>query len=306
MMPRIVFMGSPEFAIPIVKSLHNEYSLVGIVTQPDKPAGRGKVLTPPPVKEFALANHIQILQPVKLRDAAAFEQISTWSPDLIVVAAYGQILRPNILDLPRFGCVNVHASLLPRWRGASPIQASILAGDQKTGVTIMNMDVGMDTGGIFTQESMDIASEDTAGTLTAKLAVLGADLLSRTLPKVLAGTCVPIPQVESEATFCTLIKKEDAILSFHETGRDLVRKIRAYNPWPFAKMTIHNMELNILKGHCIDDLDVPAGETVIYHKQPAVGTTEGLLVLDEVQKAGKQPLAGRSFLNGVHDWGPIV
>ncbi len=299
-------MGSPEFAIPIVNILNNEYSMVGVVTQPDKPAGRGKVLTPPPVKEFAVSNNIPIIQPVKLKDNAAFEQITDWAPDLIVVAAYGQILRQNILDLPKFGCINVHASLLPRWRGASPIQAAILTGEKKTGVTIMKMDVGMDTGGIITQESVDIELADTAGTLTGKLAILGSELLSRTLPHYFAGKCDPIPQEEAEATFCSLIKKDDAIITFHEAGIALERKVKAYNPWPLAKMTIQNLELNILKAHHVEYSGISAGETVIYQKQPAVGIMDGLFVLDMVQKPGKKPVDGRSFLNGVRDWGRII
>jgi len=164
----------------------------------------------------------------------------------------------------------------------------------------------MDTGGIITQESVDIELEDTAGTLTEKLAILGSELLSRTLPNYFAGKCKPITQIDAEATFCSLIKKDDAIITFHEAGIALERKVKAYNPWPLAKMTIQNLELNILKAHHVEYSGISAGETVIYQKQPAVGIMDGLFVLDMVQKPGKKPVDGRSFLNGVRDWGRII
>jgi methionyl-tRNA formyltransferase len=178
---RVVFMGSPEFALPTLRLLSESYPVVGVVTQPDKPAGRGNLLTPPPVKILAEALGIEVIQPQRLREPWALEQLQIWQPDLIVVAAFGQILRPIVLDLPKFGCINVHASLLPRWRGASPIQAAILHGDRETGVTIMRMDPGMDTGPILSQHSIAIHPEDTAGSLSPRLAETGANLLIQTL-----------------------------------------------------------------------------------------------------------------------------
>jgi methionyl-tRNA formyltransferase len=178
MKPRIVFMGSPEFALPIIQELWKNYPIVGIVTQPDRPAGRGRILTPPPVKQLALELGLEFIQPEKLKEPAAQEKLQSWQPDLIVVAAFGQILRKSVLELPQYGCINVHASLLPRWRGAAPIQAAILNGDERTGITIMKMDPGVDTGPILRQDSLEIRSDDTAESLSNRLAPIGARLLS--------------------------------------------------------------------------------------------------------------------------------
>src|ERR1041384_762811 len=186
-MTRVVFMGSPDFSLPTLKALAQNYEVVGVVTQPDRAAGRGRELKPPPVKVLAQELGIPIIQPEKLRQPEAMEQLHLWNPDLIVVAAFGQILRKDVLYLPRFGCVNVHASLLPRWRGAAPINAAILHGDEETGVTIMKMDVGLDTGPILTQRSIPLTRDDTAGSVFQKLSQLGADLLIETLPDYLSG-----------------------------------------------------------------------------------------------------------------------
>ena len=172
-------MGSPDFAVPALEALARDYPIVGVVTQPDRPAGRGGTLKPPAVKEAALRLGLPIIQPEKLRQPEAMDQLRAWAPDLIVVAAFGQILRPEVLDLPKFGCINIHGSLLPRWRGAAPIQAAILAGDVETGITIMKMDPGVDTGAILSRRYIPITPDDTAGTLFAKLAPLGANLVTR-------------------------------------------------------------------------------------------------------------------------------
>src|SRR5512139_2910075 len=177
MTTRIVFMGSPDFSLPTLRALAEQYPIAGVVTQPDRPAGRGRTLTPPPVKQLAVELGLPIIQPRRLRQPEAMEQLLAWAPDLIVVAAFGQILRPEVLELPAHGCINVHASLLPRWRGAAPIQASLLHGDRETGVTIMVMDPGIDTGPIMAQRSLRIDPDDTAGSLSNRLSQLGADLL---------------------------------------------------------------------------------------------------------------------------------
>ena len=190
---RVVFFGSPEFSLPALEALHARFGLAGVVTQPDRPAGRGRQLTAPPVKVIADDLSIPIIQPEKLKAPEVFDKITSWQPDLIVVAAYGQILHQNILDLPRFGCLNIHPSLLPRWRGASPIPFALLAGDPVTGVTIMKMDAGMDTGAILSQELYSILPEDNAGALHDRLALKGADLLLRTIPGYINGQVVPIP-----------------------------------------------------------------------------------------------------------------
>ena len=200
-------MGSPEFAVPSLRRLAQEYTVVGVVTQPDRPAGRGKQLTPPPIKVLAEDIGIPLIQPRRLSQPEALDQLIQWQPDLIVVAAFGQILRAAVLELPRYGCLNVHASLLPRWRGAAPVQAAILNGDLVTGITIMIMDAGIDTGGILSQAPSNISNEDTVETLSARLAQMGADLLLSTLPRYLSGEIVSKPQSELQATYAPLLKK---------------------------------------------------------------------------------------------------
>src|SRR5512142_279203 len=200
-MPRVVFMGSPEFATPILRGLAEKFQVVGVATQPDRPAGRGRQLTPPAVKVLAQELGLPLIQPPKLRAPEAMEQLRAWQPDLIVVAAFGQILRKDVLWLPRFGCINVHASLLPRWRGAAPIQAAILAGDEQTGVTIMQMDEGVDTGPTLAQQALPIGPDDTTGSLAGQLSALGEGLLLETLPGYLSGEIKPRPQKSEGATY---------------------------------------------------------------------------------------------------------
>ena len=207
---RVVFMGSPDFAVPALEGLAGQYKLAGVVTQPDRPAGRGGTLKPPAVKKAALHLGIPVIQPEKVRNPEAMNQLREWAPDLIVVAAFGQILRPEVLDLPPFGCVNIHGSLLPRGRGAAPIQAAILAGDRETGITIMKMDPGVDTGPMLSQRAIPILPEDTAGTLFEKLAPLGAELLLETLPRYLSGELKPQSQPTEGVTYAPMLKKKTA------------------------------------------------------------------------------------------------
>jgi len=300
--PRIVFMGSPEFAVPTLRALAESYPVVGVVTQPDKPAGRGRKPTPPPVKRVAEALGLPVMQPRRLRAPEAYEQLAAWQPDLIVVAAYGQILRPNVLALPRYGCINVHASLLPRWRGASPIQHAILHGDAETGITIMLMDEGMDTGPILTQEALPIAPDDTAGTLSAKLSQLGARLLLETLPGYLEGRIRPRPQPEEGVTYAPLLKKADGELDFTQPAEALARRVRAFNPWPGAFTLWKDRPLKIHRAHAAPLASPGAGVRLIVEGLPAIGTGEGVLVLDEVQPAGKKPMPGEVFLRGARGW----
>ncbi|HEY4692342.1 MAG TPA: methionyl-tRNA formyltransferase [Bellilinea sp.] len=299
---RTVFMGSPEFARSILKGLIGEYNLVGVVTQPDRPAGRGKVLTPPPVKVLAQEAGLAVMQPERLRRPEAFDQLAAWQPELIVVAAFGQILRQNVLDLSKWGCINVHASLLPRWRGAAPIQTAILHGDSHTGVTIMKMDAGIDTGGILAQRSIAIDPLDNAASLTLKLADIGATLLLETLPGYLAGAIQPAAQDESLATYAPMIKKEDGLLDFSQPAELLHHKVRAYNPWPGTSFVWDGQTLKVLRSSVSDSDKIQAGQRGIIHGMPAVGTTQGALILEEIQPAGKKPMPGKVFLNGARNW----
>lgn len=303
-------MGSPDFALPSLRALAQQYDVVGVVTQPDRASGRGRELKAPPVKVLAQELSIPVMQPEKLKQPEAMEQLRAWEPDLIVVAAFGQILRKDVLDLPRFGCINVHASLLPRWRGAAPINAAILAGDEETGVTIMQMDVGLDTGPILAKRAVRLKPDDTAGSVTEALSNLGADLLIETLPDYLSGKLIPQPQPEDGTTYAPMLKKEEGKLDFTRDAGELERRIRAFNPWPGAFMDFDDTMLKIHRAH-IAPLppgegagvrDVSAGQRLIVQNQPAVAARGGVLVLDEVQPAGKKPMSGKSFLSGARNW----
>lgn len=303
MQQKIVFMGSPEFALPTLRALAKEYSVVGIVTQPDQPAGRGRILTPPPVKTLAGELGLPIIQPHRLRDPEAMQYLKSWGPDLIIVAAFGQILRSQVLDLPPYGCINVHASLLPRWRGAAPIQAAILHGDSQTGVTIMRMDPGIDTGPILGQRATPTLAEDTSTSLGRRLAQLGADLLLELLPAYLNGDLRLRPQEETEATYAPMIRKENGLLDFTRPATDLERQVRAFQPWPGAFTYWQGQILKILRVRAINTPCNDPGKTFVHQHLPAYCTREGLLILDEVQPAGKKPMQGATFLLGARDWG---
>jgi methionyl-tRNA formyltransferase len=300
-MTKVVFMGSPDFALPSLRGLATEYDIVGVVTQPDRASGRGRELKSPPVKLLAQELKLPVIQPEKLRAPEAMEQLRAWEPDLIVVAAFGQILKKEVLELPRYGCLNVHASLLPRWRGAAPINAAILHGDDETGVTIMKMDVGLDTGPILTQKSIRLKRDDTAGSVFETLSHLGADLLIRTLPDYLSGKIEPVSQPEQGATYAPTLKKEEGRLDFTRPAEELERRVRAFNPWPGAFMEFDSVTLKIHHAH-VDEGEARAGQRLVYRDQPAVGAEGGLLLLDEVQPAGKKPMSGKSFLAGARHW----
>jgi len=302
MKPETVFMGSPEFALPVLRRLATEYPVVGVVTQPDRPAGRGRRLTPPPVKQLAREMNLPVIQPRKLSEPEAMHQLEAWSPHLIVVAAFGQILRQAVLDMPRYGCINVHASLLPRWRGAAPVQAAILHGDGETGVTIMKMDPGIDTGPTLQQRSISISHQDIAGSLAAKLADLGADLLVHTLPGYLNGDLLPQSQDDMKATYAPMIKKEDGLLDFNQAAAFLERKIRALNPWPGAHMLWKGQVLKLHRAHVAEGSAMTPGTRLIVQKLPAISTGDRLLVIDELQPAGKNVMNGGDFLHGARDW----
>jgi methionyl-tRNA formyltransferase len=298
-------MGSPEFALPTLCALSDHYTVVGVVTQPDRPAGRGRILSAPPVKTLAVSLSLPVIQPHRLSEPQAFLQLREWKPDLIVVAAFGQILKPEVLDLPRSGCINTHASLLPRWRGAAPIQAAILHGDGQSGVTIMRMDPGLDTGPIFSQRATAITPQDTAETLGKRLAQLGAELLIETLPGIINGEIDPKPQDDSLATYAPMLKKEAGQLDFQQPAELLARKIRAFNPWPSAFMNWQGTYLKIHKAHVRfeESSSREPGTTLIIEGLPAIATADGLLLLDVVQPAGKKPMVGKTFLNGAKGWG---
>jgi methionyl-tRNA formyltransferase len=304
---RILFMGTPDFAVPALKALMAapHYGVVAVVTQPDRPAGRGRALHESPVKRTTQEAGIVALQPEKLRAPGVFEQLQALQPDVIVVVAFGQILRQNVLDLPRFGCVNVHASLLPRWRGAAPIQAAIRAGDKITGITIMKIDAGLDTGPMLASRAIPIADEDTGQTLHDKLAALGGPLLIETLDSYLAGQIVPQRQDDSQATYAPLLTKEDGRIHWSRSAVEIGRQVRAYEPWPGTFTTWGSQALRIIGGSPLAEIPAdPAGSghvtTVTRNGQPviAVGTTDGLYQLNRVQLAGRNVRDIDAFVRG--------
>jgi methionyl-tRNA formyltransferase len=296
-------MGSPEFALPSLRSIAKTCRVVGVVTQPDRPAGRGREMKSPPVKTLADELGLPVIQPDNIHTPASMLQLSEWKADILIVAAFGQILKKKVLELTRHGCLNVHASLLPRWRGAAPINAAIYHGDKETGITIMKMDKGLDTGPIIKQRGIPILETDDAGSLSEKLATLGGDLLIETLPGYLDGEISPFPQDDSEATYAPMLKKEDGFLDFTQTAEQLARKVRAYSPWPGTFMTWADRTLKIHKAHATDRDSGKPGQTIRHGELPGVATADGALILDEVQPAGKKRMTGITFLNGARNWG---
>jgi len=299
-MTNVVFMGTPDFAVPVLQTLIESQTVVGVVTQPDRPAGRGKQLRPSPVKLTAQDANIPIYQPKTLRSEEAAQPLRDWQPDIIVVAAFGQILRTHVLELPPHGCLNIHASLLPRWRGASPIQHAILAGDAETGVCLMQMDVGLDTGPVYACMPTPISPTETAASLHDRLAELGANLLDVHLDNIVAGKLSATPQNDEQSTYAPMISKEDGRLDWQQTSDEIDRRIRAMTPWPGA-FTTWQSELLKIKSAAVANSRLPAGEPgliVAYEEGAAVLTADGGLVLHEIQLAGKRVTAVSDFLRG--------
>ncbi|MFL6562549.1 MAG: methionyl-tRNA formyltransferase, partial [Bacillus sp. (in: firmicutes)] len=252
-MTKIVFMGTPEFSVPVLQQIINDgYEVIGVVTQPDRPVGRKKILTPPPVKVEALKHGIPVFQPEKIRQEDELEKILSLKPDLIVTAAFGQILPNKLLEAPKYGCINVHASLLPELRGGAPIHYAIIQGKQKTGVTIMYMVEKLDAGDILTSIEVPITEEDNVGTLHVKLSAAGAKLLSETLPLLLEGQLTPRPQNNNEATFASNIKREQEKIDWAKTGEEIYNHIRGLNPWPVAFTTLNGQVLKIWRAKKVE------------------------------------------------------
>lgn len=299
---RLVFMGTPAFARTILAALLEKGPpVVGVVSQPDRPAGRGRRLTPPPVAELARERGLPLIQPERPAEPAALETLRTWSPDVIIVAAYGRILPPAVLHIPPKGCLNVHASLLPRYRGPSPVAQAILDGASETGVTIMRMDEGMDTGPILAQRAVPILADDTTGSLMAKLAEEGARLLIETLPAWMAGALIPQPQDASQATYTRLLRKEDGLIDWSQPAELIGRRVRACTPWPGAYtfwkgQLLRLLEVQPIRGPAPPD-SLP-GDVMLVDDWPAVVAGEGLVCLRRVQLAGKTPVDGPAFVRG--------
>jgi methionyl-tRNA formyltransferase len=298
-----IFMGSPEFALPALEALASLTEVKGVVTQPDRPAGRGRTLTPPPVKVLAQKLGLSVMQPDTLRSAEVMDQLRAWQPEIILVAAFGKILKPDVLSLPKLGCINLHASLLPRHRGATPSPAAILTGDSETGISLMKMDPGLDTGPVLAQKSIPIAPEDTAETLTKKLSLLAAEILRECFPVYIRGELIARPQDDILATYAPPLKKEEGKLDFRQSAEILHRKVRAFHPWPGTYTIWRGQPLKILEiqPEAVAGETAP-GTTLEFSRFPAVRAADGIVILRKVQPAGKRPMPGDEFLRGARDF----
>ena len=294
-------MGTPSFAVPTLRAIHeSNHELIGVVTQPDKPRGRGRKLGISPVKELAMGLRLPIMQPETTRDEAFIEEVNRMSPDLIVVAAYGRMLTRELLDLPPHGCINVHASLLPKYRGAAPIQWTIVNGERRTGVTIMKMDEGMDTGDILLTQEVGITDTDTAQSLHDKLAQVGAGLVINALDGVERGTIRPAPQENSMASYAPPLKKEDGLIDWSRAAREIYNRIRGLDPWPGAFTYLRGSRLKVFSGEVIDE-EVRDRPGKVVQSEPEgvkVSTGTGFLVIEEVQLEGRKRMPIREFLIG--------
>ena len=299
-MAKIIFMGTPEFAVPSLQALIATQEVVGVVTQPDRPAGRGRKTRYSPVKEIALAAGLPLYQPPSLRQPEKAAPLHDWQPDAVVVAAFGQILRPHVLDLPPLGCINVHASLLPRWRGAAPIQYAIQAGDTETGITLMKMDVGLDTGPLYVQEAVPITGTDTAATLHDRLALLGGEMLRRHLDGILTSRIPPQPQDDNQATYAPLIKKEAGEIDWSADSAAIDRHIRAMTPWPSAFTTWAGTQLKIFPATPLAHSPAGAepGRVIADGEGILVAAGKGCLQIHTVQLSGRKALPVEEFING--------
>jgi methionyl-tRNA formyltransferase len=296
---RIVFIGTGEIGVPTLRALQDSaHELVAVVTQPDKPVGREQKVTAPPVKAAFASSKMPILQPTKIKNPTAVEQIGALKPDVIVVMAYGQILPRAVLEIPKVACLNLHASLLPRWRGAAPIQAAIAAGDHQTGITVMYMDEGLDTGDILLQRRIDIAANETGGSLHDRLAEIAPDTLLESLKLLQAANAQRIAQDKTVATYAPKLDREAGRIDWKESAEEIERKIRAYNPWPGAFTEFRNRKLKLFSASIVD-LHGKPGETLREDREFVVATSDRALSLNEVQLEGKRRMRAVELLRGL-------
>lgn len=302
----ILFMGTPGFAVPCLQQLHQQgHWIVGVVTQPDRPQGRKKQLLPTPVKSKSLELGLPVYQPSSIKSTEVLDEIARLQPDLVVTAAYGQILPEALLSLPPFGCINVHASLLPKYRGGAPIHHAIMNGEKTSGVTIMYMERGLDTGDMINQAQISISRQDTVGDLFDRLSWLGAELLSSTLPTLLDGSASAIPQNHSEATYAPNIKKEDEQINWARSSEEIYNQVRGMNPWPGAYTLWDGKRLKIWK--CLDPLQhtsasvtdsLPGTVLTVMEKGMEIRTGDGSIWVSELQPSGKKAMTAAQFYRG--------
>lgn len=297
---RVVFMGTPEFSLPVLSSLNENCNVIGVVCQPDKPSNRGEVKLSP-IKQYAVDNNIPIYQPVSIKNE--YKSILELKPDIIITCAYGQIIPKEILDYPKYGCINVHASLLPKLRGGAPIHKAIIDGYKETGITIMKMSLKMDAGDIISQSKIEILDTDTVGVLHDKLSVLARDLLISTLPDIINNNINPIKQDESEVTYAWNIKREDEKIDFNKTTREIYNQIRGLNPYPGAYSILNGKIIKIWTsrvGNVYYSEDILNGQIVkLYSDGIGIKTSNGEIVITELQLEGKRRMKANEFINGV-------
>ena len=294
---RVVFMGTPDFSVPILEYLINNTNVVLVVTQPDKEVGRNKELSFSPVKKTALKYNKEVFQPIKIRKD--YQKILDLKPDLIITCAFGQILPKEILESARLGSLNVHASFLPKYRGASPIQWALLNGDKKTGVTLMYMDEQMDTGDIINQLECDISDDDNVGSLHDKLSFLGVEILKQELPKIINGTNNRIKQDNEKATYTKMIERKDELIDFNVNGNSIINKIRAFNPWPLAYFKLNNNEIKVYEAY-FEKKDVSQiGKVILSKNSLGITCKDGIIFLTRIKPFGKKEMDIKSFINGL-------
>ena len=300
-MSKIVFMGTPDFSTGVLEMLIQEYDVIAVVTQPDRPVGRKKILTPPPVKKVALEHNIPVYQPEKLNNSSELEEIINLKPDLIVTAAFGQLLPKSLLDAPKHKAINVHASLLPKYRGGAPIHYAVMNGEKKTGITIMYMAEKLDAGNIISQDEVEILENDIVGEVHDKLATLGTDLLKRTLPTIFNGTNDSIVQDDSLATFASNISREDERIDWTKDAQTIHNHIRGLSPWPVAYTTMDGKNLKLWRSEIVENVKGKPGEIIETTKDAmivATGSEDGV-ALTEIQLAGKKRVKTRDYISGL-------
>ena len=297
-MTKIVFMGTPDFSVPVLQGLIDNYDVIGVVTQPDKEVGRKQELVYSPIKKLALEHGIKVLQPAKIR--VDYQDVIDLHPDIIITCAYGQIIPKEILDCPKYGCVNVHASLLPKYRGGAPIHRAIINGEKETGITIMYMDVGMDSGDIIKQRSIAIGENDCVGDLHDALSTMGRDLLLETLPSILDGTNERIKQDDSKVTLASIIKREDEVIDFNDTTVNVHNKIRGLSPFPCSYAVLDGKIVKVYKAEIGDSkVSGTPGEIIKTYKDGiGIKTGDGEIIIKELKVEGKKQMTAADFLNG--------
>lgn len=302
-MSKIIFMGTPDFSTKVLEMLIAEHDVIAVVTQPDRPVGRKKVMTPPPVKKVALEHDIKIYQPEKLKDSAELEELLTLDADLIVTAAFGQLLPESLLNAPRLGAINVHASLLPKYRGGAPIHQAIIDGEEETGITIMYMVKKLDAGNIISQKAINIEEDDNVGTMHDKLSFLGADLLKETMPSIINETNDSIPQDDAKATFASNISREDERINWNQSAQDIHNHIRGLSPWPVAYTTMDDKNLKLFSAHIITGKNGDPGKIIETTKKAIIiGTgSNDAIALTDMQLAGKKRMLVANYLSGVQE-----